>query len=236
MRNISAALRSIKRERGRLTATNIYVFRSFLKYRLRNILVSFSLLWSCKEENEKLFFKLSSIWPKDEILFGNCDPKPSCLHVRGLHNACGVGSSRMEKGTISAERYIQVLEQHFGKTARKQILHPSQQHYFAEGEGSAWGLPEVQKTNKQANKQTKKTPKIWQTVKWKMLHPTSMGEFFSSQNYGRRGLHFLDLYRPLLQVGQRRGHTMINLTLSDPFWDLLLSSKTTDSIFQMKWL
>lgn len=179
------------------------------------------------------FFKLSSVWPKDEILFGNCDPEPSCLHVRGLHNACGVGSSRMEKGTISAERYIQFLEQHFGKTTRKQTLHPSQQHYFAEGEGSAWGLPEVQKTNKQANK--KNPLKFGKTIKWKMLHPTSMGEFFSSQNYGRRGLHSLDVYRPLLQMGQKRGHTMINLTLSEPFWDLLLSSKSTEPIFHMNW-
>uniref|UniRef100_A0A9J8CWP7 Transposase n=1 Tax=Cyprinus carpio carpio TaxID=630221 RepID=A0A9J8CWP7_CYPCA len=38
--------------------------------------------------------------------------KPASLMVWGCMSACGMGSLHIWKGTINAERYIQVLEQH----------------------------------------------------------------------------------------------------------------------------
>ncbi len=45
--------------------------------------------------------------------------KPASLMVWGCMSACGMGSLRIWKGTINAEKYIQVLEQHMLPSRRR---------------------------------------------------------------------------------------------------------------------
>ncbi len=45
--------------------------------------------------------------------------KPASLMVWGCMSACGMGSLHIWKGTINAERYIQVLEQHMLPSRRR---------------------------------------------------------------------------------------------------------------------
>ncbi len=45
--------------------------------------------------------------------------KPASLMVWGCMSACGMGSLHIRKGTINAERYIQVLEQHMLPSRRR---------------------------------------------------------------------------------------------------------------------
>ncbi len=45
--------------------------------------------------------------------------KPASLKVWGCMSACGMGSLYIWKGTINAERYIQVLEQHMLPSRRR---------------------------------------------------------------------------------------------------------------------
>ncbi len=47
--------------------------------------------------------------------------KPASLMVWGCMSACGMGSLQHLKGTINAERYIQVLEQHMLPSRRRPL-------------------------------------------------------------------------------------------------------------------
>lgn len=152
-------------------------------------------------------FLLSSDWSKDEILFENHVPKPSFLRVRELHNACGVARSRVEKGTINAKNYIHVLEQYFGNSKTKTV---SITIAWLRRKKEVW-----LRSRKQINKQTKN----WQTIKWKMLYPTRMGEFFSVTDpcYNReRGgdtqWHCFNIF----EIGCKKANTVFPMAF---FWD-----------------
>ncbi len=77
-----------------------------------------TVLWSDESKFEVLFGKLGRhvIRTKEDKNNPSCYQrsvqKPASLMVWGCMSACGMGSLHIWKGTINAERYIQVLEQH----------------------------------------------------------------------------------------------------------------------------
>uniref|UniRef100_A0A9J7ZU29 Tc1-like transposase DDE domain-containing protein n=1 Tax=Cyprinus carpio carpio TaxID=630221 RepID=A0A9J7ZU29_CYPCA len=77
-----------------------------------------TVLWLEESKFEVLFGKLGRhvIRTKEDKDNPGCYQhsvqKPASLMVLGCMSACGMGSLHIWKGTINAERYIQVLEQH----------------------------------------------------------------------------------------------------------------------------
>ncbi len=77
-----------------------------------------TVLWSDESKFEVLFGKLGRhvIRTKEDKDNPSCYlrsvQKPASLMVWGCMSACGMGSLHIWKGTINAERYIRVLEQH----------------------------------------------------------------------------------------------------------------------------
>ncbi len=84
-----------------------------------------TVLWSDESTFEDLFGKLGRhvIRTKEDKDNPSCYQrsvqKPACLMVWGCMSACGMGSLHIWKGTINAERYIQVLEQHMLPSRRR---------------------------------------------------------------------------------------------------------------------
>ncbi len=84
-----------------------------------------TVLWSDESKFEVLFGKLGChvIRTKEDKDNPSCYQrsvqKPSSLMVWGCMSACGMGSLHIWKGTINAERYIQVLEQHMLPSRRR---------------------------------------------------------------------------------------------------------------------
>uniref|UniRef100_A0A9J8C7U4 Tc1-like transposase DDE domain-containing protein n=1 Tax=Cyprinus carpio carpio TaxID=630221 RepID=A0A9J8C7U4_CYPCA len=84
-----------------------------------------TVLWSDKSKFEVLFGKLGRhvIWTEEDKDNTSCYQrsvqKPASLMVWGCMSACGMGSLHIWKGTINAERYIQVLEQHMLPSRRR---------------------------------------------------------------------------------------------------------------------
>lgn len=77
-----------------------------------------TVLWSDESKSEVLFGKLGLhfIRTKEDkdnpSFYQRSVQKPASLMAWGCMSACGMGSLHIWKGTINAERYIQVLEQH----------------------------------------------------------------------------------------------------------------------------
>ncbi|MBN3294693.1 TCB1 transposase, partial [Polypterus senegalus] len=86
-----------------------------------------TVLWSDESRFEVLFGNLGRhvIRTKEDKDNPSCYQrsvqKPASLMVWGCMSACGMGSLHVWKGTINAEKYIQVLEQH---------MLPSRRHLF----------------------------------------------------------------------------------------------------------
>ncbi len=85
-----------------------------------------TVLWSDESKFEVLFGKLGPdyvIRTKEDKDNPSCYQhsvqKPASLMVWGCMSACGMGSLHIWKGTINAERYIQVLEQHLLPSRRR---------------------------------------------------------------------------------------------------------------------
>ncbi len=84
-----------------------------------------TVLWSDESKFEVLFGKLGRhvIRTKEDNDNPSCNQrsvqKPASLMVWGCMSACGMGSLHIWKGTINAERYIQVLEQHMLPSRRR---------------------------------------------------------------------------------------------------------------------
>ncbi len=84
-----------------------------------------TVLWSDESKFEVLFGKLGRhvIRTKEDKDNPSCYQrsvqKPASLMVSGCMSACGMGSLHIWKGTINAERYIQVLEQHMLPSRRR---------------------------------------------------------------------------------------------------------------------
>ncbi len=84
-----------------------------------------TVLWSDESKCEVLFGKLGRhvIRTKEDKDNPSCYQrtvqKPASLMVWGCMSACGMGSLHIWKGTISAERYIQVPEQHMLPSRRR---------------------------------------------------------------------------------------------------------------------
>ncbi len=79
-----------------------------------------TVLWSDESKFGVLFGKLG----RHVIRTKEDKDNPSCYqrsfqNGMGLHDACGMGSLHIWKGTINAERYIQVLEQHMLQSRRR---------------------------------------------------------------------------------------------------------------------
>ncbi len=84
-----------------------------------------TVLWSDESKFEVLFGKLGRhvIRTKEDKDNPSCYQrsvqKPASLMVWGCMSVCGMGSLHIWKGTINAERYIQVLEQHMLPSRRR---------------------------------------------------------------------------------------------------------------------
>ncbi len=84
-----------------------------------------TVLWSDESKFEVLFGKLGRhvIRTKEDKDNPSCYQrsvqKPASLMVWGCMSACGMGSLHIWKGTINAERYIQVIEQHMLPSRRR---------------------------------------------------------------------------------------------------------------------
>ncbi len=84
-----------------------------------------TVLWSDESKFEVIFGKLGChvIRTKEDKDNPSCYQrsvqKPASLMVWGCMSACGMGSLHIWKGTINAERYIQVLEQHMLPSRRR---------------------------------------------------------------------------------------------------------------------
>uniref|UniRef100_A0A8C1II21 Tc1-like transposase DDE domain-containing protein n=1 Tax=Cyprinus carpio TaxID=7962 RepID=A0A8C1II21_CYPCA len=84
-----------------------------------------TVLWSDESKFEVLFRKLGRhvIRTKEDKDNPSCYQrsvqKPASLMVWDCMSACGMGSLHIWKGTINAERYIQVLEQHMLPSRRR---------------------------------------------------------------------------------------------------------------------
>ncbi len=84
-----------------------------------------TVLWSDESKFEVLFGKLGRhvIRTKEDKDNPSCYQrsvqKPASLMVWGCMSACGMASLHIWKGTINAERYIQVLEQHMLPSRRR---------------------------------------------------------------------------------------------------------------------
>ncbi len=84
-----------------------------------------TVLWSDESKFEVHFGKLGRhvIRTKEDKDNPSCYQrsvqKPASLMVWGCMSACGMGSLHIWKGTINAERYIQVLEQHMLPSRRR---------------------------------------------------------------------------------------------------------------------
>ncbi len=84
-----------------------------------------TVLWSDESKFEVLFGKLGRhvIRTKEDKDNPSCYQrsvqKPASLMVWGCMSACGMGSLHIWKGTINAEMYIQVLEQHMLPSRRR---------------------------------------------------------------------------------------------------------------------
>ncbi len=87
-----------------------------------------TVLWSDESKFEDLFGKLGRhvIRTKEDKDNPSCYQrsvqKPASLMVWGCMSACGMGSLHIWKGTINAERYIQVLEQHMLPSRRRLFM------------------------------------------------------------------------------------------------------------------
>ncbi len=84
-----------------------------------------TVLWSDESKFKVIFGKLGRhvIRTKEDKDNPSCYQrsvqKPASLKVWGCMSACGMGSLHIWKGTINAERYIQVLEQHMLPSRRR---------------------------------------------------------------------------------------------------------------------
>ncbi len=84
-----------------------------------------TVLWSDESKFEVLFGKLGRHVIRTEedkdnpSCYQRSVQKPASLMVWGCMSACGMGSLHIWKGTINAERYIQVLEQHMLPSRRR---------------------------------------------------------------------------------------------------------------------
>ncbi len=84
-----------------------------------------TVLWSDESKFEVLFGKLGRhvIRTKEDKDNPSCYQrsvqKPASLMVWGCMSVCGMGNLHIWKGTINAERYIQVLEQHMLPSRRR---------------------------------------------------------------------------------------------------------------------
>ncbi len=125
-----------------------------------------TVLWSDESKFEVLFGKLGChvIRTKEDKDNPSCYQrsvqKPASLMIWGCMSAWGMGSLHIWKGTINAERYIQVLEQHMLPSRRRpfredlafsnmimpdHILHQLQHHGCVEEGSGYWnGQPAVQ--------------------------------------------------------------------------------------------
>ncbi len=116
-----------------------------------------TVLWSDESKFEVLIGKLgrhvirTKEYKDNPSCYLHSVQKPASLMVWGCMSACGMGSLHIWKGTINAERYIQVLEQHMLPSRRRlfqdlafsnmtmpdHILHQLQHHGCVE-EGSGY--------------------------------------------------------------------------------------------------
>uniref|UniRef100_A0A9J8DBY7 Tc1-like transposase DDE domain-containing protein n=1 Tax=Cyprinus carpio carpio TaxID=630221 RepID=A0A9J8DBY7_CYPCA len=117
--------RAIRRCRLKLYRSKKKPYLNMIQKRRRFLWAKKTVLWSDESKFEVLFGKLGRnvIRTKKDKENPSCNQlsvqKPASLMVWGCMSACGMGSLHIWKGTINAERYIQVLEQHMLPSRRR---------------------------------------------------------------------------------------------------------------------
>ncbi|KAF3689100.1 Transposable element Tcb1 transposase Transposable element Barney transposase [Channa argus] len=132
--------------------------------------------------------------------------------VWGCISAYGVGSLQIWKGTINAENYIEVLEQH---------MLPSRQCLFQERPCI------VQQDNAKPHTASITTAWLHRRRVWVLNWPPCSPDLSPIKTFRCIivSSHFPDVYRQLLkEEGLLHCYTMVNITLFQLFSDVLLPS------------
>ncbi len=175
--------------------------------------------------------------------------KPASLMVWGCMSACGMGSLHIWKGTINAERYIQVLEQHMLPSRRRLFQgrpcifqHDNARPTYCINYTSWLRRRRIQLLNGPAcSPDLSPIENIWRIIKRKMRQrrPKTVEQleacirqewdtflFLNLSNLSPQSQTFADCYK------KKRGcHTVVNMALSQLFWDVLMPWKFKINLF-----
>ncbi len=155
--------------------------------------------------------------------------KPASLMVWGCICAYGMGSLHVLEGTMNAERYIKVLEQHMLPSRRRVFQQDNAKPHTA-AITTAWlHSRRVRVLNWPASSPDLFT--IWRIIKWKIRQrrPQTLQqlETYIRQEWDQiptPKLQKLITSMPLTSSNcfekKRRCYTMVNMPLSQLFWDL----------------
>ncbi len=217
-----------------------------------------TVLWSAKLNFEVLFGKLGRhvIWTKEDKDNPSCYQrsvqKPASLMVWGCINACSMGSLHIWKGTIDAERYIQVLEQHM-LPSRRRLFQGRPcifQHDNARPHTASITTSWLRRRRIRVLKWPACSPdlspieNIWGIIKRKMRQrrPKTVEQLEACirQEWDNIPIPKLEqlvssVPRRLQTVIKRRGDaTVVNMALSQLFWDVLMPWNLKSTYFSLK--
>ncbi len=217
-----------------------------------------TVLWSAKLKFEVLFGKLGRhvIWTKKDKDNPSCYQrsvqKPASLMVWGCMSACGMGSLHIWKGTIDAERYIQVLEQHM-PPSRHRLFQGRPcifQHDNARPHTASITTSWLRRRRIRVLKWPACSPdlspieNIWRIIKRKMRQrrPKTVEQLEACirQKWDNIPIPKLEqlvssVPRRLQTVIKRRGDaTVVNMALSQLFWDVLMPWNLKSTYFSLK--
>ncbi len=197
-----------------------------------------TVLWSDESKFEVLFGKLGRhvIRTKEDKDNPSCYQrsvqKPASLMVWGCMSACGMGSLNIWKGTINAERYIQVLEQHMLPSRRRLFQgrpcifqHDNARPHTA-SITTSWLRRRFRVLKWPAcSPDLSPIENIWRIIKRKMRQRRP--KTWATCLLGPQT--FADCYK------KKRGcHTVVNMALSQLFWDVLMPWNLKSTYFPLK--
>ncbi len=173
--------------------------------------------------------------------------------VWGCMSACGMGSLHIWKGTINAERYIQVLEQHM-LPSRHRLFQGRPcifQHDNARQHTASITTSWLRRRRIQVLKWPACSPdlspieNIWRIIKRKMRQrrPKTVEQLEACIRQEWDNIHIPKLEQLVSSVPRRfadcykkkRGcHTVVNMALSQLFWDVLMPWNLKSTYFSLK--
>ncbi len=218
-----------------------------------------TVLWSDESKFEVLFGKLGRhvIRTKEDKDNPSCYQhsvqKPASLMVWGCMSACGMGSLHIWKGTINAERYIQVLEQHM-LPSRRHLFQGRPcifQHDNARPHTASITTSWLRRRRIRVLKWPACSPdlspieNIWRIIKRKMRQrrPKTVEQLEACIRQEWDNIPIPKLEQLVSSVPRRlqtvikkkRGcHTVVNMALSQLFWDVLMPWNLKSTYFSLK--